>query len=234
MKLKKLTVAATLAVALCSASVSAEAPKDFAKIQRYAQANKELPAKKPGEKRVVLFGNSITDHWPEKCPEFFEETGYIGRGISGQTSYQFVIRLRPDVIDLDADLVVICAGTNDCAENMGPFVIDNTVGNVKSLVELARANNIKVLLASVLPTSGFYWRKSVTDAPERVIALNKRLKEYADEACVPWVDYYSAMVEGDNGHINPAYSDDGVHPNRYGYQVMQAIVKPAIEAELAR
>ena len=99
-----------------------EKNRDWANFKRYAEANKELPVPGRKEKRVVFMGNSITEGWVRLCPEFFEENNYVGRGISGQTSYQFVVRFREDVINLQPRLVVINAGTNDAAENTGPSV----------------------------------------------------------------------------------------------------------------
>ena len=206
--------------------------KDWAKLGRYAKANQELPAPAKKEKRVVFLGNSITEGWARIRPEFFKENGYIGRGISGQTSYQFVVRFRPDVINLDPKLVVINAGTNDVAENTGPFDLETTFGNIVSMVELAKANKIKVILTSVLPAAKFGWNKSITDAPDKIEALNAKIKAYAKQQKIPYVDYYTPMVLGADRALNPAYSKDGVHPTAEGYEVMEALIKPAIEKAL--
>ena len=117
--------------------------KDFANLKRYAESNRVLQQEQSGtvKGRVVFMGNSITE----------------GRGISGQTSYQFLLRFREDVIKLKPEVVVINAGTNDVAENTGPYVEEYTFGNIVSMVELARANDIKVVLTSVLPAAAFGW-----------------------------------------------------------------------------
>ncbi len=204
----------------------------FANFKRYDKANKELPAPAKKEKRVVFLGNSITEGWVSIHPEFFKENGYIGRGIGGQTSYQFLLRFRNDVINLKPKLVIINAGTNDAAENTGPFDLDITFGNIASMAELAKANGIKVILTSVLPSSGFRWNKKVTDAADRIEALNAKIKAYAKENKIPYVDYYTPMVSGAERALNPAYSNDGVHPTLEGYLVMEALIKPAIEKAL--
>ena len=174
MKSKFLKLGLCLAVTLAFSSMEVMAQKnnDWARLGRYAKANKELPAPAKKEKRVVFMGNSITEGWVKIRPDFFEENGYIGRGIGGQTSYQFVVRFRPDVINLKPKLVVINAGTNDVAENTGPFDLQTTFGNIVSMVELAKANKIKVILTSVLPAAKFGWNKSIKDAPAKIEALN--------------------------------------------------------------
>ena len=204
----------------------------FANFKRYEQSNNELPAPAKKEKRVVFLGNSITEGWVKIHPEFFKENGYIGRGISGQTSYQFLLRFRNDVINLKPKLVIINAGTNDAAENTGPFDLDITFGNIASMAEIAKANKIKVILTSVLPASSFRWNKKVTDAPERIEALNAKIKEYAKANKIPYVDYYTPMVTGAERALNPDYSKDGVHPTLEGYLVMEALIKPAIDKAL--
>ena len=204
----------------------------FANFKRYAKANEELPAPAKKEKRVVFLGNSITEGWASIHPEFFQENGYIGRGIGGQTSYQFLLRFREDVIKLKPKVVVINAGTNDAAENTGPFDIDKTFGNIASMAELAKANKIKVILTSVLPASQFRWNKRVTDSTERIEALNEMIKAYAKENKIPYVDYYTPMASGPERSLNPDYSKDGVHPTLEGYLVMEKIIKPYIDKAL--
>lgn len=204
----------------------------FANFKRYDQANKELPAPTKKEKRVIFMGNSITEGWVKIHPEFFKENGYIGRGISGQTSYQFLLRFRNDVINLKPKLVIINAGTNDVAENSGPFDIENTFGNIASMAEMAKANKIKVILTSVLPAAGFRWNKKITDAPDRIEALNAKIEAYAKANKIPYVDYYQPMVSGAERALNPDYSKDGVHPTLDGYLVMEALIKPVIDKAL--
>ena len=164
--------------------------KDFANLKRYAESNRVLQQEQSGtvKGRVVFMGNSITEGWVRTDGQFFEENGYVGRGISGQTSYQFLLRFREDVIKLKPEVVVINAGTNDVAENTGPYVEEYTFGNIVSMVELARANDIKVVLTSVLPAAAFGWNKTITDAPQKIAALNKRIAAYAAEQGLPYVD----------------------------------------------
>ena len=233
--MKRFTV---LAISLlCLTCMGAMAQKkqthdQFANFKRYEPANKELPAPAKKEKRVVFMGNSITEGWVKIHPEFFKENGYVGRGISGQTSYQFLLRFREDVINLKPKLVIINAGTNDIAENTGPYDIDITFGNIASMAEIAKANKIKVILTSVLPAAVFRWNKKITDAPDRIEALNAKIKEYAKANKIPYVDYYTPMVTGAERALNPDYSKDGVHPTLDGYIVMEALIKPVIDKAL--
>ena len=234
MSIRKLS--ATLFVAMIGifSFVHVATAQDWGGLKRFAEANAALAAPVEGQPRVILLGDSITEGWPEKHPEFFETTGYLGRGISGQVSAQMLVRFRQDVIDLHPDVVVINAGTNDVAENQGPYDEDFTFGNIVSMTELAQANDIAVVLTSVLPAAAFRWRPAITDGADKIAALNARIKAYAAEKGIPYVDYYTSLVVSDSSRaLNPAYSNDGVHPLAAGYAVMEPLVIEAVNAALA-
>lgn len=220
------------AIAMLSIALGTQAQKhEFGNWQRYAKANKELGAPAKGEKRVVLMGNSITDGWPHTRPDFFKNNNLIGRGIGGQTSYQFLLRFREDVINLQPKVVVINYGTNDIAENTGPYNEDLTYGNVLSMVELARYHKCKVILTSCLPAGGFSWRPAITDGMDKIRSLNARVKAYAEANKIPYVDYFNAMLNEDGTAMNPELANDnpGVHPNAAGYAIMESLLLPVIK-----
>lgn len=225
-------MALTALLAWGSMGIASAQRHDFAQFDRYAKANAELPAPAKGEKRVVFMGNSITDIWAAKHPDFFKQHGYVGRGISGQTSYQFLLRFRQDVIDLKPKLVVINYGTNDIAENTGAYDEDKTFNNVCSMVDMARANHIKVILCSTLPAENFSWRPNITDGMQKIRHLNECVKAYCKANKIPYVDYFSAMLSEDGMGMKKEYQNDTVHPNVKGYDVMEAIIVPAIEKAL--
>ena len=207
--------------------------QDWGGLKVFAVANAELAQPADGRPLVVLMGDSITEIWPDRHPSFFDGTGYVGRGISGQVSAQMLVRFRQDVIGLHPAVVVINAGTNDVAENQGPFDEDFTLGNIISMTELARANGIAVVLTSVLPAAKFSWRPALTDAADKIAALNARIKSYAEGQGIPYVDYYSSMVVPDHSRaLNPAYSKDGVHPVTEGYVVMEPLLAEAVQEAL--
>ncbi|MDO4511421.1 MAG: SGNH/GDSL hydrolase family protein [Bacteroidales bacterium] len=228
----KIAVAALML--LCAASASAQ--DKWTGIARYAASNARLIATPaPAAGRIVLLGNSITDFWPSKCPEFFaQHPQLVPRGISGQTSYQMLVRFREDVVNLHPVAVVINCGTNDIAENGGiPYVEDNTFGNILSMVEIAKANGIKVYLSSVLPCATMYWAPKRTGVADKIAALNARIQRYAQQNGITYIDYFTPMVHGTDRALNPAYTTDGVHPTEEGYrQVMQPVLIKAIEKEI--
>jgi lysophospholipase L1-like esterase len=206
--------------------------QDWANLNRFKSANEkiEMPAK--DEMRVVFMGNSITEGWSNLAPEFFAGKPYINRGISGQTTPQMLIRFRPDVIDLHPKVVVILAGTNDIAGNTGPATLEEIVGNIESMAQLAKANGIKVVLSSVLPAFDYAWRPGL-NPDEKIPQLNQMIKEIAEQHGMVYLDYFAAMTDGKNG-LPKQLSPDGVHPNEAGYAVMGPLVEDAIKAALIK
>ncbi len=209
--------------AFTSGAVQAQ---DWANLKRFEKENIELEAPKKNEQRIVFMGNSITEGWKNIRPDFFANKPYINRGISGQTTPQMLLRFRQDVINLSPSVVVILAGINDIAGNTGPSTIEMISNNIISMAELAKSNNIKVVLCSVLPAYDFPWRPGLKPA-EKVIKLNSILKSYAKKNNLVYVDYFSAMVNKSKG-LKEDLGSDGIHPNAKGYKIMEPIIEKGI------
>lgn len=201
--------------------------QDWPYLKKYQKENTDLASAEKGTKRIVFIGDSITEFWKTNHPDFFSNNSYLNRGISGQTTPQMLIRFRADVINLQPHAVVILAGGNDIAGNTGPATLDMIMNNLISMVELAKVNHIQVILCSVLPANHFPWKPNENPA-EKIVALNTLIKNYADTNTIFYVDYYSAMVDENKGLI-AAYSNDGVHPNKTGYNVMEPLITVAID-----
>ena len=213
-------------------SVEVRQRNDWANLTRYRDANAALGAPAPGETRVVFMGNSITDAWAKSFPTMFPGKPYVGRGISGQTTPQMLVRFRQDVIALRPKVVVILAGINDIAGNTGPSTQAMIADNLMSMTEIAKANGIRVVLSSVLPAYDFPWRRGIGPAP-KVVALNTWMKCYAAQAGVVYLDYYAKMVDA-RGGLSPEMASDGVHPTEAGYRIMAPLAEAAIQEALRR
>ncbi len=204
--------------------------QDWPNLNRFRKQNIELGAPKPGEQRIVFMGNSITEGWPNKDPEFFKTPGFVNRGIGGQTTPQMLLRFRADVIDLEPKVVVILAGTNDIAGNTGPMTLEEIRDNIISMSELALANGIAVVISSVLPAHDYAWRPGL-EPNIKIPKLNAELKEYAIVKGIIYLDYFSVMVDDRNG-LPIDLAEDGVHPTVKGYAVMKPLVEEAISSAL--
>ncbi|MEC3877156.1 SGNH/GDSL hydrolase family protein [Chryseobacterium salviniae] len=208
----------TIAAIMFSAVVSAQ---DFANYAKYEKQNREILSQNIAP-NTVFMGDSITEGWFSADPSFFTKHNFVGRGISGQVTSQMLLRFREDVINLKPKRVIILAGTNDIAENQGPISLDKVFGNIVSMVELAEANKIKVVLCSLLPAYDFGWRKNMHPA-EKVIALNTMIENYAKKHNIPYVDYHSEMKDLRNG-LDKIYTEDEIHPTAKGYEKMESIL----------
>ncbi len=229
-------ITAILAAFFCltlsfGASAQKPDPNDWSNLKRYREANEQLPQLGKKEKRVAFMGNSITDNWFKFHPGFFTENGFIGRGISGQTTPQMLVRFRQDVINTGAKTVVILAGTNDIAGNTGYSSLEMIMDNLKSMCDIARANKIRPILCSVLPAYRYSWKKDVR-CDQLIPELNQMIKEYAQANKITYVDFFSALVDNTPGNENglpKKYSKDGVHPNIEGYYIMEEILMKVLK-----
>lgn len=192
---------------------------DWAGLCRFQAANAAL---EPGKAKVVFIGDSITENWLLADPGYFAGP-LVNRGISAQTSAQMLLRFRADVVALRPDAVHILAGTNDVAGNNGPLRPEDFQNNIESMVELAQAHDIRVILGSIPPSAAFNWRPALQPAP-RIAALNEWLRAYAKRKNLVFIDYHSALKAQDAA-LDPALGNDGVHPNRAGYSIMRRLAE---------
>lgn len=205
---------------------------DWAGLRRYREANAGLAVAAPGEPRVVFYGNSITEAWAPHFAAMFPDKPYIGRGISGQTTPQLLVRFHQDVVALMPAVVVILAGTNDIAGNTGPATLAMIEDNISAMTEIATQHGIRVVLSSVLPVSDYPWKPGLEPAPV-ISALNAWMRSYAETMGATYLDYHTAMADA-RGGLPAALSADGVHPNEAGYRLMAPLAEAAIGQALSR
>lgn len=208
---------------LSTIAANAEAVIDFANLKAYREKNAELLAKAPKTKdRIVFMGDSITEFWDNKANDLFANSNIINRGISGQTTMQMLLRFRQDVIALNPKKVVILAGTNDIAGNTGPATPQMIMDNIKSMVEIARANQVEPVLCTLVPANHYYWNETIKPV-EPIAELNQLIRQYAISKNIKLIDYFTPMVDENSG-LKKELGEDGVHPNSNGYAIMSALV----------
>ncbi len=211
---------------------------DYANLRRYAADNAKVPAPTAGENRVVFMGDSITDGWgrstnPNIAYPFFPGKPYINRGISGQTTAQMLLRFYPDVVAHRPKVVVFLAGTNDIAGNLGPVSMESIENNLAAMADIARANGIKVVMASVMQVCDYHRPQTAQRPPEKIRQLNEWIRATAEKNHYVYLDYYSAMLD-DKGLLKAELTYDGLHPNAAGYKVMEPLAQQAIDKALGK
>ena len=204
--------------------------RDWAGLTHYGSDNAELSAPSPGADRVVFFGDQITEAWGRSKTSFFQGKPYVNRGIAGQTTAQMLVRFRQDVVSLKPQAVIIQGGTNDIASLLSPGTEALVLDNIRSMTEIARANGIRVIIASVTPVCDCVSEQTSTRPQGKLIGLNGALRDYAAESGVVFLNYYAALVNGRD--FKAELTADGVLPNDAGYAVMAPLAEQAIERAL--
>jgi lysophospholipase L1-like esterase len=203
---------------------------DWAGLTRYGSENTELRPPAPGEDRVVFLGDQITERWGQGSARFFPGKPYLNRGITGQTTPQMLVRFRQDVISLKPKVVVILAGSNDLASVSGPATEGTMAENFMSMVELARANVIRVVLASVTPVCDCLNNQTKLRPQGKIISLNGWIRGYAAASGSVYLNYYSALADGRD--FKKELTVDGLLPNDAAYAVMAQLAEQAIAQAL--
>jgi lysophospholipase L1-like esterase len=214
----KKTILAALAAALFLVPAHAQdlPDNDWAHFGRYAEANAAV-VQTP---KAVLMGDSITDAWYRMDQAFFTDNNFAGRGISGEVTSHMLVRFRRDVVDLHPKYVVILAGINDIARNNGYIALENTFGNIVSMCEIAKANKIKPVLCTLVPSDKIPWRPALGEITPQVSALNEMIRAYAKAKHYKLVDY-AAVLSGEDGKLLESVTRDRVHPVLDGYKIME-------------
>jgi lysophospholipase L1-like esterase len=202
---------------------------DYGDLKRYRAANATLAPSAPDEERVVFFGDSITEGWA--LGEHFPGKPYINRGIGAQTTPQMLLRFRQDVVELGPKAVIIHAGINDIGGNTGPMPISDTQSNLASMMEIAEANGVRAMAASLLPPphrGAALSRYNLLKHPAaKILEFNRWLEAYSASRGAVFLDYFSAMIDGD-GFVRMSFSEDGLHPAPAGYRAMAQVVRTAL------
>lgn len=204
--------------------------QDWNQLGRYYQDDLRLEQAPPVQGRVVFMGDSITDGW--NLAKYFPGKPYVNRGISGQTTPQMVVRMHPDVVRLEPAAFILLAGTNDIAGNTGPETLGMVEDNIRAMCEIAERHHIKIILCMLTPVSNYTKNKqTVNRPPTDILNLNHWIESYAPDVHAQVADYYTALVD-DKGMLRDGYSDDGLHPNARGYELLAPVAEAAIEAAL--
>ena len=233
--MKRLLVLLSLLTLVAEVALSQSKPlpksEDWAQFSHYEGKNAEI-ADRVGKIDAVFLGNSITYGWVRRNPDFFEQNNFVGRGISGQTTAEMLVRFRKDVIELKPRCVVIMAGINDIAGNNGYIALENIMGNIESMCELAKLHKIKVILCSVTPSA----RKTRYNADllmsGEIVKLNKMISDYARKRKICYVDYHSALAD-ERGGMPKKWTKDALHPNTACYvSILEPMVLKAVNKVL--
>jgi lysophospholipase L1-like esterase len=206
--------------------------RDWAGLTRYGSDNAELPTPAADAARVVFLGDQITEAWGRSAAKFFPGRPYLNRGIDGQTTAQMLVRFRQDVVALKPRAVIIQGGSNDIASLLTPGTEALVVDNVRSMIDIAKANDIRVVIASVTPVCDCVSDQTTTRPQGKLIGLNSALREVAAQTGSTFLNFYAALVNGRD--FKPELTADGLLPNDAGFAVMAPLAEQAIAKALGR
>lgn len=154
---------------------------------------------------------------------------FINLGISGNQTKDLVARLEPDFIDIQPDVVSIMIGINDTwhhAQDRSWIPNELFELNYRTVLEAIKTRThakLMMLEPYMVPVPDklhFF-----PDMYAKIPIIRKLAKEYAD-VYMP-TDGLIASLAIDHPYTD--FSDDGVHPNQSGSQIIGALYADYIE-----
>lgn len=188
---------------------------------------------------VAVLGNSITDgrgsttNMQNRWTDFLADAlnaekpyGVLNLGIGGNCVVEGGIsepamkRFNRDILgQTGVDKLVIFEGTNDigCCGGNYEHVADTLVACYKVLIAKAKAKGIKVYGATITPTKGNGWYSYWHEAMRQQVNEWIRKGGFFDEI----IDFDELVRDPqDPQRLKAEYSDDWLHLNPKGYEVM--------------
>jgi len=205
---------------------------DWGGLNVYGSDDTEVKPPKPGEDRVVFIGDTLTENWGKSKTPFFPGKPYYNRGIANQTTPQMLVRFRQDVVSLQPKVVIIQGGLNDIGMVMGPGSEGTISDALYSMIDIAHAHNIKVVIASLTPVSDAYGIQQTRIRPVgKIAAINGTLRGIAKETGSIYLNYYSVLVDtaAGNRQMKKELTNNGVDPNDAAYALMAPLAEKAIQ-----
>jgi len=197
---------------------------EFSGRDNYAVENNDLRLAEIKADRVVFLGSQITRGWD--LDRYFQSYEAINRGIIGQRFSGFLLRFKPDVLDLKPAAVVIeFSSYNFRPENSVEEFQDYTT----CLADLARSNGIQPILCTVMPVRSDFDVEmeipySVNDSLSR---YNDWLRNYCQEQNLGFVDFYDLLAD-DEGYLLEEFSSGQILLNQDGYELVSEATEEAL------
>lgn len=197
-----------------------------------ALAALSLFAMKPNRKRVIFFGDSITQAGVQgngyinllKKQVDTNKFELIGAGIGGNKVYDLYLRLEEDVLAKKPDLVFIYVGINDVWHKLGARTGTDYLKYIKfyqALIDKIRANGSKLVLCT--PSVIGEKKANANELDGELDKYAEGIRELAAKNNIPLCDLrkaFTAYEEKNNAQDleKGVLTSDKVHLNEKGNQ----------------
>jgi len=173
-------------------------------VREYESLNREFSGRRP----VVFAGDSLVFRFAVE--EYFPQLTVVNRGVYNDSATGLRKRWESTVSGLLPGFVVIMIGTNDILVGHGPDV----AGQLDGILDSLAPGSACVL--SIPPLGKEFCGKN-----DQVRAVNQVLQRVVKAKGQLWVDVFDDL-NGDDGCLSVEFTDDGIHLNGKGYQVVSS------------
>jgi lysophospholipase L1-like esterase len=166
---------------------------------------------------VVMIGDSITHagHWDD----IFPNIKIANRGIDSDRTDDVIGRMD-NIVSVKPKKAFVMIGINDLIWGRS---VDDVFADYQKIVTNLQSNKIRVYIQSTLECS----KSSCGERLENVRKLNERLKTYATETNITFININDGLTSQRDGLLKE-FTHDGIHLLGNGYVVWSKTIAPYV------
>lgn len=179
------------------------------------------------KEKIVFAGDSITDFYDLGQYYQYDNKILVNSGVSGYRTTNIINKFKNLIEQHKADKLFLMIGTNDLG---GGIERDEVISNIKHIIEMTKSQSpdTKIYLESIYPINSSKRSSKEKRNNEDIRYINIQLKKYCEENDITYLEVYSLLADA-NGELKGEYTEDGLHLNSAGYDVVTNYLKSYVE-----
>jgi lysophospholipase L1-like esterase len=178
---------------------------------------------------VVMLGDSITDFY-DLDKYYGSDKLIVNSGINGNKTDDIINNIRKRVYAYNPSKLFLLIGVNDILyDDASPEKVIDQIDIIANEVN-QKLPNTKIYIESIYPVNNT-WKnehdnrlKDEIEINETIVETNKLIEQYCIDNDYKYIDVYSSLTDVNN-KLDGNYSNDGLHPNDNGYEIITKILK---------
>lgn len=186
----------------------------------------EMRTYKEDYTNYLFLGDSITDYYD--LDKYYEGLPVVNSGISGNTTEDILNDMKNRVYNYNPSKVFLLIGTNDLIHDKN---VDEITSNIEKIISEINGNKpqAEIYVESIYPVNDNLDEDMVNVRDnDDIIEINKQVKKYCTDNGYTYINMYDKLLDED-GNFSEKYTDDGLHPNENGYEIITKEIKKYLD-----
>lgn len=170
---------------------------------------------------IVFLGDSITKLYD--LDKYYPDNNVVNSGISGNVSEDILSDMYNRVYKYNPSIVFLLIGTNQL-ESDNDELIERQIIDIVNIIH-KKLPFTKIFVESIYPVNNtIKGTPSIGRDNNKIIKINDYLKKQSKKYNYEYIDIYSHLKD-ENDNLSIEYTEDGLHLNASGYDVITNILK---------